>query len=263
MRQILIATLALSAGAAASQAQVADRYGGAGDYRAAAPAPGAPVRGAPGRVLSWPGKSLPATAPQVGGYGDPRMVQPQAVYAYPVQAAPAGARPQAAYPSPYQPQPYFAPAPAPAPAAPGSSATAPSGVYPPNTVPPQLASPFAVPPQQAAPLVGSPQPPVSIYGPPQARMPGPTDPGQPQRIAANTAQPQAARYYSVHRPFGLQPDPAPAAAAEGQPVELVSSIDSGVGAEPASEPRNRVVQTRGKAGTTVLRGPRDADPDAN
>ena len=46
-------------------------------------------------------------------------------------------------------------------------------------------------------------------------------------------------------------------------MDLVSSIDAGVGGEPEAEPRNRVVQTKGKSGTTIVRGARQSDPDAN
>lgn len=212
--------------------------------------------------------------------------QPQPAYAYPqppaypqqVQPQQQQARPQAAYPSPYQAQPYYAPAPMAPPNAPGSTATAPTGVYPANTVPPQLAYPMAVPPQAAQPLVNNaaPAPPTSIYAPPpQAQtsqsqtgqgQSDPTDPRQPQRVAMNTAPApvQTARLYSLHRQFGLQPDPTPTPAPdeERQTVELVSSIDSGVGGEPQAEPRNRVIQTKGRT-TAVLRSASNADPDAN
>ena len=58
------------------------------------------------------------------------------------------------------------------------------------------------------------------------------------------------------------PTPTPAPDEERQTVELVSSIDSGVGGEPQAEPRNRVIQAKGKT-TAVLRGASTADPDAN
>jgi hypothetical protein len=88
---------------------------------------------------------------------------------------------------------------------------------------------------------------------------------QSQQLAAvDAAHAPSARYYSLHRQFGLQPDPTPAPASEqGPPVELVSSIDSGVGAEPDASTRNRVIQTNGKTGTVVLRGARDPGADTN
>jgi hypothetical protein len=219
-------------------------------------------------------------APQYG-YPQPRPyaspAQPQA----PQPPRPAVA-PQASYPSPYQPQPYYAPAPAAAPRAPGSTATAPSGVYPPNTVPPQLAGPNALPPQVAQPMVANPQLPSSIYAPPPPPPPppapaqgtatgavtqaDPTDPRQPQRVAMNTAEVpvQTARHYSLHRQYGLEPDPTPPPPPdEGATVELVSPIDSGVGGEPETQPRNKVIQTKGKTGTAIVRAAREADPDVN
>jgi hypothetical protein len=244
-------------------------------YVQAQPSYGAQQQPAPYAVERRPA-TYPQPQPQ---YAYPAQPYPQPVQ--PQQARPQGAYPQASYPqagfaSPYQAQPYYAPAPAAAPIPSGSTASAPSGVYPANTVPPQLAYPMAVPPQMAAPLVNNPQLPTSIYAPPPVaaqRAPsavgqtGQTqaDPRQPQRVAVNDAQPgQGARYYSLHRQYGLTPDPTPALPpAEGQAVDLVSAIDPGVGAEPVSEPRTRVIQTNGKTGTAVLRGSSDANPDPN
>ncbi|OYX35838.1 MAG: hypothetical protein B7Y99_02900 [Caulobacterales bacterium 32-69-10] len=282
------------------------------------PAPYAQSRGAPPapyaverRATMYPQARPPQYAPQYGYAPQPQAAapqQPMTPYGYaaqmpppqqpyyapqapqppqPPQAPQAPQQAQATFTQPFQPQPYFAPAPGAPMAAPGSTATAPSGVYPTNTVPPQLAGPGSLPPQVAQPLVNNPQalspqgmppaPPTSIYAPPpQARIseptplpnaqPDPTDPREPQRVAMmSAAQPQTARYYSLHRQFGLRPDPTPAPVsdADAQSVELVSSIDSGVGGEPSSEPRNRVVRTNGKTGTAILRGARDADPDDN
>ena len=251
-------------------------------YMAAQPAGGGALQPAPyeaqRRAASYPGAPAAYYPPAPQGY----------VQALPAQAYPAPsqqARPVAAYPSPYQAQPYYAPAPrAPAPA-PGSTATAPTGVYPPNTVPPQLAYPMAVPPQMAAPLVGQgqqPQP-TSIYAAPQAfapqtelngssglsgqARPNPTDPRQDQRVAMNTAAPaQGARLYSLHREFGLTPDPTPAAPPQGQTVELVSSIDSGAAANPDADAADRpatkkLTDSTGKTVVAQLRGPASSSPD--
>jgi hypothetical protein len=211
----------------------------------------------------------------------PFPAQPMSPQAYSQQMPPPQQmRAPASYPSGLQAQPYYAPAPgAPAPA-PGSTATAPNGVYPANTVPPQLAYPMTVPPQMAAPLVGQPQQqPTSIYAPQQGAMapqatarepelngssglsgqavPNPTDPRQPQMVAMNTAVPlQSARLYSLHREFGLTPDPTPAPAPQGQTVELVSSIDSGGPNPDGDEPAKTVKKVTNASGkiTAQLRG---------
>ena len=113
---------------------------------------------------------------------------------------------------------------------------------------------MSVPPQMAAPMVGPQsqyQQPASIYAPQQGPQafapqvsapqtgqqelngstglsgqgrPNPTDPRQPQLVAMNTAAApvQTARLYSLHREFGLTPDPTPVPTPEGQTVELVS-----------------------------------------
>jgi hypothetical protein len=79
---------------------------------------------------------------------------------------------------------------------------------------------------------------------------------------AAAADPNHARYYSLHRQFGLEPDPTPPMApAAGQPVELVSSIDAGVGGEPpASASRVRTITTNGKTTRTVVRETTADDP---
>ncbi len=76
----------------------------------------------------------------------------------------------------------------------------------------------------------------------------------------NTASPpvQSARLYSLHREFGLTPDPTPAPAAQGQTVELVSSIDSGGAPNPDADApastRKTTTDSTGKTVTTQLRG---------
>jgi hypothetical protein len=301
---LLLSLLATAAGVAASPAlaQAPDRYGGYGSYPSPAQPQAAPT---PGRVLTWPGKTLPA-APQAAGPVDPRYGQPQpaagpqlqpppyaqvqgpayantpASYRQPAPQgyAPAQSyRPQpqqrppqagqaATYPSGLRAQPYYAPAPVAPPPATGSTATAPSGVYPANTVPPNIAYPQAVPPQMAAPLVGPSQPlPTSIYSPPPAAAATQTvaNPGQPQRVAMNTAaSAQSARLYSVHRAFGMQPDPTPAAPAPGEAVELVTPIDSGGAPNPAADDdRPRVRQTTTANGKTVTQMRGSSSPSDN
>jgi hypothetical protein len=278
MRQIVLASAAAVAAVLAasppSAAQTADRYSGSVAY-AAPQRP--PVQQRPARVLAWPGKTLPAAPAPAQPYAGPQAQVPPSwtpaptptptPYGYPASQpgyapVPAAQRPApaavASYPSPYQAQPYYAPAPmAPAPA-PGSTATAPIGVYPPGTVPPQLAHPMAVPPEYATPLVGAPQPPASIYAPPPQPQPWPGPTGaaertnaQPQQVAA-AATAHGARYYSLHRQFGLAPDPTPAPSAQGEAVELVSSIDgvAGIGPEPETE-QPRTVAMRDSSGRVV------------
>jgi hypothetical protein len=316
-RRTLVLTLAAASCAAAAPALAqVDRYGGYGAYpiQQGVPAP-------PARVLSWPGKTIPApamTPPQANGYGYGRYVQaapaygaqlqpapyaqgrgappppyvaqrratmyptaypaaPQPTYAPAPQAQPAPAPqmappPQAmqmrpAYPVPAPGQPYYALPPAPQPAQ-GSTATAPSGVYPPNTVPPQLAYPIA--PASAQPLVGQ-APPTSIYAPPPQVQPSaaahevanPTDPRLPQRVAMNAAPAQGARFYSLHREFGLEPDPTPAPPPDGQVVQLVSPIDSGPAPNPDGDaPHTRTRQITDSSGKTVSVPVRDPVPDS-
>ena len=210
-------------------------------YYGPGPAPAAyvypPPQGYDPRPQPYPPQQAYAPVKQQGQPAQPQG-QPMSPEAMAAQMGP----PQAAYPSIYQAQPYYAPAPSGPGPAPGSTATAPVGVYPANTVPPQMAGPQSLPPQVAQPMVTvpvgqGPLPPASIYAPPpqakgvSAPQSDPTDPRQPQRVAMNTvsAPNQGSRLYSLHRDFGLQPDPDPAPLpGQGESVELVSSIDSGV-----------------------------------
>ena len=260
------------------------------------PAPYAQRRGAPPTPYQMERRATMYPAPAQAAYYPPApqgyAPQGYAPQPYPQQQMAPQQQPQmrpaASYPSPYQAQPYYAPAPgAPAPA-PGSTATAPTGVYPANTVPPQLAYPMAVPPQMAAPLVGpqaQQQLPTSIYASPQGSGPqasapqaGPmelngstglsgqgrpntTDPRKEQRVAMNTAAPpvQSARLYSLHREFGMTPDPTPAPTPQGPTVELVSSIDSGGAPNPDADAADRpatrkITDSTGKTVTAQLRG---------
>ena len=236
-------------------------------YAYAAPQAYAP----PQQQQPYPPQQAYAPVPQPA-----QPAQPQQAQGQPMSPEAMAARmgpPQASYPSPYQTQPYYAPAPnAPAPT-PGSSATAPTGVYPTNTVPPQLAYPQAVSPQQAQPMVTVPvgQANLPPAAPPSAQgssspQSDPTDPRQPQRVAMNTASPpnQGARLYSLHRDFGLQPDPTPAPSVdEGQTVQLVSSIDSGASDASLDEPsptNPKPKTAAAAANAAALRGGYPNDP---
>jgi len=219
----LSAVLIAATGAGAqAQPQVVDRYGGVATYPAPAQAQAnAPPR--PSRILTWPGKTIPAAAqPQGAPYAAQPAYAPQPYPAqpYPPQQAP-GLRPalpaapqprpqpaaqpvpqsapqpapqptpQASYQTGYRPQPYYAPAPGSPPPAPGSTATAPSGVYPANTVPPQLAYPLAIPPQYAQPLVTQPQ--ASQPSPAQPNASQPTSIYDPPQARSSQPVPAASQ----------------------------------------------------------------------
>jgi hypothetical protein len=175
--------------------------------------------------------------------------------------------PQGAYAPPYQAPFYYAPVPeAPTPT-PGSTATAPTGVYPTNTVPAQLGGPQSLPPQVTQPLVSqplgraNPQPgvPAQAQGAAAPRS-DPTDPRQPQRVAMNTSD--RPRLYSVHREFGMTPDPDPLPGpATGPAVELISPIDSGVNDPPTDNaPAPQKPRTASAAEAAALRGGYSNDP---
>jgi hypothetical protein len=203
----------LAAAPALAQPQEGDRYG------AVAAAPGAPVY-APlrGRMLSWPGKA------------DAAPPQPPAPSAAPVRYAPAAAyasrsyAPPRAYAAPtdsgqrYSGQAYAAPLPSAPPSAAGGVRR-----YAGLQAPTQGGSPadgwrpvYAVP--QPA-LAGAPARPAalptSLYSPPAppagraALAPPPRATSAAQRYGYDPTADHAVHFYSVHRPFGLQPDPAP------------------------------------------------------
>jgi hypothetical protein len=173
--------------ALASAASAQDRYGPTpGAYGVAASAAAAtPLRA---RFLSWTGKAVSAAAPA------PAAAPAQAVWQGRLSAAPvAGGRSLAAYRAAPVGQQGWRPVPLRSAAAPG--------------------------PQPTPALAGAPQPqtlaarplPTSIYAPPAqgaatgvAAMPAPR-----YRTAANSGADDRVRFYSVHRQYGLQPDPPP------------------------------------------------------
>lgn len=128
------------------------------------------MRAPPGRMLSWPGKSTPQAA-------TPASLPTQAALPAPVAA------PVRTYPAP-----RYRTVAAPAPAA--------ADVVTPRFVAP--VGPMAAPPPAyfAAPTPGTPPPASTTLGGPLAS-------------AAPAASTQRARLYSVHREYGMQPDPAP------------------------------------------------------
>ena len=197
----LIPALALTAawaGAADAGAPPADRYG---PSPAAAPLPDVyatpaqayadrgreTMRAPPARLLTWPGKaslgapvpSAPLPAPTAQPYA---QSYPQSARAAPsLRATPSYPAPRYAAPS------YAAPV-----AAPQIQV---------DTVSPRFAAPIPSPaapqlPYFAAPTPGAPPPATtSLSGPLASAAPAPAV--------------QHARLYSVHRAYGMQPDPAP------------------------------------------------------
>jgi hypothetical protein len=141
---------------------------------------------------------------QAGGYA------PMGVYMPPPnnQQQPTASAPSGVYPAqPGYPQPGY------------PVQGLPANAYPPAPFPqgPVPAAPFPTP-QAANPQMGPqmgpqtqnlPVPPNSIYSPtPQASGAVPAEPTQPQLLAMNSAPAPAggSKLYSVHRPFGLEPD---------------------------------------------------------
>ena len=232
---IAIGGLASAAGAARAQAVSMDRYGGgasagyaAGPYRAYSPPAGAPARRAPTpypppaataryataadaglrtRFLTWSGKAE-ATAPTpparpVAYVPTPYVPTPNAAY-----------RPYAPPPAPVARAAYAPPQPEPAQTDAAATPMQPAMPGPPLH-PPGYRTAYAAP----AP-VQAPQPTYAFAPPPVSARALPTSvyadagPSIPAAAAsAYTSQPGAptstARLYSVHRDFGMTPDPAP------------------------------------------------------
>ena len=209
-----------------------------------APAPPSSPGGLRGRMLSWPGKI--AVAPPPLGHAPPPGYAPSASRYAPSSAAASGDRSAAAYgpvrpyarryagtsPSGYaSPQGYGPPAGPPvrfadartsaaalepnyAPRAQGASG--PDLGRPPTagTVPDGWRPVFAAPPPQLAGAPaqrapGSSYPAAAVAGSDRfANLPPPRG-SAAQRYGYGGAGDHAVRFYSVHRPFGLQPDAAP------------------------------------------------------
>jgi len=215
-------------GAPTAQAQttaIGDRYSGEVYDQPAYRRPAGQAAAASGPTLSWPGKT-PQSAPQLAA------PSPASSFSEPLRApayASAGQndRPESpvAYPPPVPHQvAYQAPAyHAPVYQAPVYQAPA----YPPSTYPDQVAraptpqaradaAPPVTPwyqrygasrgpsaPAPAAPQAGAPQ---SIYDPPAAATVA-SSAGNATPTAANDGE--TARFYSLHRQYGLTPDPDP------------------------------------------------------
>ncbi len=212
---------------------------------AASPAP--PSGGLRGRMLSWPGKSAvayqpPAYAPQaVARYAPPQAYEgrgdrtgasygaasPYRRYAGIAPAAyaqPTGPTAPAAYapgPAPVSPAYGLRPQAEPAPRyarspAPGASQDSWRPVFAggPSSSAPQLAgAPAAQPPLRssyaAAPASFAPPSSSAVGASRFAGLPPPRGSAAQRYGYAGGGDSHAVRFYSVHRPFGLQPDPAP------------------------------------------------------
>ncbi len=225
---LALPTVLIAMCASSAQAQttaVGDRYSGEvyvqPAYRQAA--------SAGGPTLSWPGKTAAAEpqpaapSPSSSGFGE-QMRAP--AYAYAPQAYRPAAR--AAYQTPVTQQVAQTPT-YPPPAYPAQVARAPAspaGAYAAPPVMPwyQRYGEAAAPPAASpAPAPLPPAPPQSIYDPPAgqsgaatgasaaassaAAMAPPTPTAAPTATAANDGE--TARFYSLHRQYGLTPDPDP------------------------------------------------------
>ena len=226
---ILMAVAAASA--AQAQTMTGDRYGGApsGDAAAAAPSP---LRG---RMLDWPGKGAGPTTESAATRPYP-VPQPYVQSRY---AVPAPAQRDSYAPAPssrwtpssgrgdasgsYVASRYGAPV---RPAASSPSERPYQAAHADDGWRPVFAAPATSGERQAPPiLAGAPGPtlPTSIYSPsaagastaslsPAARaaaLPPPMRGSAAQRYGYDPAQDHTVRFYSVHRAFGLQPDPPP------------------------------------------------------
>ncbi|MHB8286291.1 MAG: hypothetical protein ACYDD1_16680 [Caulobacteraceae bacterium] len=238
-----LSMLALAGLASAAHAQVADRYGPAAASSYDAPAAAA-LAGAPVRMLSWPGKTTLATAMTTSeapaaptlrpAFTVPRSTSPQP---RPLQVASAAIAPsQPSYAARYVPPADEAPAPSPhyglvqaVPAAPAQAAraTAPAPRAAPSIYDDALARPDTARAQTAA---ASSTPAAPIAADPD--HPGWAPPRRPWSQTGDTG----VRFYSLHRQYGVKPDPAPippqffAATADlGDPAGPMTRTISGAG----------------------------------
>lgn len=226
---------------------------------AAAPTPSAAPRQGLTPASAWIASQAPAYAPQpaVPVQGPLNAPTPQP-YLAPAPAAAPWSRARAAAPAPVPAAPapvptgYFAetaeaasppmpvadpapPAPRRAPAAAPVMASAPADAPPPAPV----ADPMA--PRRDAPIFRLQRPSTQAEAAPavQAQAQAQAQPSQPMPAADAPAAQGGARYYSVHRQAGRQPDATPLPAPvylDALPVELTSAPASTDLAEPPAAP---------------------------
>ena len=252
-------------------------------YPGAAPVPGSYPTSFRGRVLSWPGKSAsapaaPAYAPLAAqAYARPTYA-PQAYGPAPeARAHVRRSYPGIAASQPYQSTGYARPAPgrqayapprpqaytrptyaaAPVPSAPAGSQVQ-DGWRPVFAPAPPARSPMQEAGDGAPALAGAPvsaPAPTSLYTPaatptmsPAARAAAAPPPlrtaSAAQRYGYDPRQGHAVRFYSVHRPFGLTPDPAPI-----PPQFFTASADL---AEPAGPLPTERSTTTSSSGTRIV-----------
>jgi hypothetical protein len=245
---MMMAAAVQLAAVAASHAQ--DRYGPASPaaVQAAEAAPAAtPARP---HFLSWPGKAAPtnaAGAAPVAGAAPAQAAKPQNALANPgyktlssYRAIPARADSARAPLHPLYAHTSFAPTkiPSPAAAAPvlaGTPQAAPTSIYAP------------APPRQAATAASAAVSPSAQAAPQAAAQ------AAPPAAARAVAGDQKVRFYSLHRQYGLQPDPAPI-----PPQFFSTSAD--LAEPPGPIPTQRLTSGSGASTTTrTIRGSDSSD----
>jgi len=187
---------------------------------------------APGIVLAAPGDDEDRYGPPQAPFVDPAATEPaQRTLSWPGKAAATPA------------QPMSAPIASAAPAAPYA--------------------PQAYPQTPAVTAVTAPSLPASLYAPPPsplmapAAQPVPAPSASAQTASAQAAAGQPPRFYSLHREFGLTPDPAPV------PLPTQFFAPSADLAEPPPPPPPHVLPAGQQAMTASARARADAgDPDA-
>ncbi len=255
--------------ASVAHAQVADRYGPTAPAYDAAQIPAAAVlAGAPVRMLTWPGKVTPAPAAMAPPQGWAPASAPVEAFPRPRFSAPAAPQSQTALasvapaPPAYLPAtPVYRPAKELKPLSETQSTPASAGgphyglvqAFPTTSRAPQTAAAPTIYDDAAPPPAGmaqrlSPPDPARAeqatvrQGPSvQTAAVAPVDPAHPgwappRRPWAQAAD-QGVRFYSLHRQYGVTPDPAPippqffAATADlGEPAGPMSRTVAGAGA---------------------------------
>ncbi len=219
--------------ASAARAQVADRYGPTAPAydTSTAPAPGSAVlAGAPIRMLSWPGKVTPAPAAMTPPQDQAPALRPALAFAPPTPWTAPAPRPRTAPPvvaaaPPVYPQARYVPpaVEAPPPAASGAPHYGLVQAFARPSVPTQAAPTLyddapapsarmtsrqaAADPRAGQPAPASPAPSVQTASivPADPAHPGWAPPRRPWSQAGD----QSVRFYSLHRQYGVPPDPAP------------------------------------------------------
>lgn len=254
--------------AAAASTHAQDRYGPSSQDAGSAAAPATPSRT---RFLTWPGKGTPASnAPAQAAQAAPAARMPVTAAGAPVASArPTAGAAHLATPR-YKTLADYRAHPTPSPT--GSPTASPSAWRPVYSVQqPASNAPTARPSANAPTLAGQPQAaPSSIYAPGPPRPAAyaqtaaqPAAQATPQSSApAKAPSAQAAQndehvhFYSLHRQYGLQPDPAPI------PPQFFSSSTADLSQPPGPIPIQRLTSTSGSTTTTrTVRGADGSDSD--